>query len=114
VKAWSHFESFRAGTNLRAWHFTFLRNTYFSGCRVRRHEGEDPDGRKRDALCVPCGQEGYADLQDFRRMLNLISGEQREALILVGAAGYRTKKRRKSLDAQSGPSRARSTEHELS
>jgi RNA polymerase sigma-70 factor (ECF subfamily) len=88
LKAWSHLESFQAGTNLRAWLFTILRNHYFSECRVRRHWGEDPDGQKLNALCVPAGQDSYVDLQDFRKALNLVPLEQREALILVGAAGF--------------------------
>jgi len=88
LKAWSHLESFQAGTNLRAWLFTILRNHYFSECRQRHHWGEDPDGQKLNALSVPAGQDSYLDLQDFRRALNLVPVEQREALILVGAAGF--------------------------
>jgi RNA polymerase sigma-70 factor, ECF subfamily len=88
LKAWTHFERFEPGTNLRAWLFTILRNHYFSECRVRRHRGEDPDGHKLEALCVPAGQDGYVDMQDFRKALNLLPVEQREALILVAAAGF--------------------------
>jgi RNA polymerase sigma-70 factor, ECF subfamily len=88
LKAWDHFESFQEGTNLRAWLFTILRNTYFSECRLRRHMGEDPDGKKADALCVHAAQDGHMDMQDFRRALDAVPPEQREALILVAAAGF--------------------------
>ncbi|MEE3072323.1 MAG: sigma-70 family RNA polymerase sigma factor, partial [Pseudomonadota bacterium] len=40
VKAWSNFHSFEAGTNMRAWLFTILRNTYYSLHRKRRREVE--------------------------------------------------------------------------
>lgn len=42
-KAWNHLDSFREGTNLKAWLFTILRNTYFSERRKRRREVEDAD-----------------------------------------------------------------------
>ncbi len=87
LKAWDHLSSFQEGTNLRAWMFTILRNTYFSDCRRRRREVED-DGSKAADLAVHPGQEGYLDMQDFRRALNGLPPDQREALILVGAAGF--------------------------
>src|SRR5262249_34919298 len=43
-KAWNHLDSFKEGTNLKAWLFTILRNTYFSERRKRRREVEDADG----------------------------------------------------------------------
>jgi RNA polymerase sigma-70 factor (ECF subfamily) len=88
LKAWDHLESFQQGTNLRAWLFTILRNTYFSECRRRRREVEDRDGSKAADLAVHPGQQGYLDMQDFRRALNVLPPDQREALILVGAAGF--------------------------
>ncbi|MDO5642726.1 MAG: sigma-70 family RNA polymerase sigma factor, partial [Paracoccus sp. (in: a-proteobacteria)] len=30
VKAWTNMDKFQAGTNLRAWLFTILRNTFYS------------------------------------------------------------------------------------
>jgi RNA polymerase sigma-70 factor (ECF subfamily) len=87
LKAWDHLESFQEGTNLRAWLFTILRNTYFSECRRRRREVEDRDGKAADIPVHP-GQQGHIDMQDFRRALNLLPPDQREALVLVGAAGF--------------------------
>jgi RNA polymerase sigma-70 factor (ECF subfamily) len=88
LKAWNHLESFQEGTNLRAWLFTILRNTYFSECRRRRREVEDHDGSKAADLAVHPGQQGHLDMQDFRRALNQLPPDQREALVLVGAAGF--------------------------
>jgi RNA polymerase sigma-70 factor, ECF subfamily len=42
VKAWTRFDSFTLGTNLQAWLFTILRNTYFSSLRKHRREVADP------------------------------------------------------------------------
>jgi RNA polymerase sigma-70 factor, ECF subfamily len=88
LKAWNHLESFQEGTNLRAWLFTILRNTYFSECRRRRREVEDHDGTKAAELAVHPGQQGHIDMEDFRKALNVLPPDQREALVLVGAAGF--------------------------
>jgi len=88
MKAWDHQDKFVEGTNLRAWLFTILRNTYFSECRRRRREVEDRDGERAASLAVNPGQQGHIDLQDFKRALQLLPPDQREALILVGAAGF--------------------------
>ena len=88
VKAWNHLDSFEEGTNLRAWLFTILRNTYFSECRRRRREVEDRDGAKAADLSVHPEQLGHLDMQDFRIALDELPLDQREALVLVGAAGF--------------------------
>jgi len=88
LKAWNHLDSFQEGTNLRAWLFTILRNTYFAECRRRRREVEDHDGTKAAELAVHPAQQGHIDMQDFRRALNVLPPDQREALVLVGAAGF--------------------------
>jgi RNA polymerase sigma-70 factor (ECF subfamily) len=88
VKAWHHVDSFEQGTNLKAWLFTILRNTYFSECRKHRREVKDPDGDYAARLSVPASQQGHMDLADFRAALSHLSADQREALILVGAEGF--------------------------
>lgn len=88
VKAWDHMGSFQAGTNLRAWLFTILRNTYFSQYRKRRREIDDRDGTRMSELSVLPAQQSHVDLQDFRQALDTLPPDQREALILVGAAGF--------------------------
>jgi RNA polymerase sigma-70 factor, ECF subfamily len=87
LKAWSHMDSFQEGTNLRAWLFTILRNSYFSEIRRRRREVEDSDGKKAESLSVAPAQQGHLDMQDLRKALDMLPPDQREALVLVGAAG---------------------------
>src|SRR5262245_66248386 len=88
LKAWNNIDDFQEGTNLRAWLFTILRNTYFSDCRRRRREVEDRDGIKAADLSVHPEQPGHLDMQDFRKALDALPPDQREALVLVGAAGF--------------------------
>jgi len=87
LKAWSHLDSFQEGTNLRAWLFTILRNTFITEMRRRRREVEDANGTKAEGLSVAPAQQGHIDMQDVRKALDLLPHHQREALVLVGAAG---------------------------
>jgi RNA polymerase sigma-70 factor (ECF subfamily) len=87
-KAWTHLESFKEGTNLKAWLFTILRNTYFSERRKRRREVEDADGAYAARLSTHAEQHGHMDMQDFRAALSELPDDQREALVQVGAAGF--------------------------
>jgi RNA polymerase sigma-70 factor (ECF subfamily) len=87
LKAWSNSDKFAAGTNLRAWLFTILRNTYFSLYRKRSREVQDSEGTYAQRLAVHGAQDGHVDLADFRKALALLPEEQREALIMIGASG---------------------------
>lgn len=88
LKALSNIDSFRPGTNMRSWLFTILRNTYFTQCRRARHEVRDADGSIAESVRSAPAQEPHADFRDFQRALALLNAEQREALILIGAAGF--------------------------
>ena len=88
LKAWNHLDSFHEGTNLKAWLFTILRNTYFSERRKRRREVEDADGSYAEALTSLPDQTSHLEMDEFRKALEQLPTDQRESLILVGAAGF--------------------------
>lgn len=88
VKAWDKQDSFQPGTNLKAWLFTILRNEFYSQMRKRRREVEDSDGAITARLAVHPSQDGSSDLTDFRKALDLLPEDQREAIILIGASGF--------------------------
>ncbi len=88
VKAWSNFDKFEQGTNMRAWLFTILRNTYYSLLRKRKREVEDPDGIMAGQLSEKPHHDGTLVMADFRAAFAKLSDEHREVLILVGAEGF--------------------------
>ena len=88
MKAWENREKFKEGTNMRAWLFTILRNSYYSEMRKKTREVEDADGALTAGLSEKGSQEGHMAMRDFRAALAQLSDDQREALILVGASGF--------------------------
>ena len=87
VKAWKNFDKFKPGTNLRAWLFTILRNTFYSDLRKKKREVEDVDGVMAGTLSEKPAHDGRLAFSDFEKVFTQLPVEQREALILVGASG---------------------------
>ena len=87
-KAWSNIDKFEAGTNMRAWLFTILRNNYYSNRRRAKREVADPEGIMTEQLSEKPAHDGHLQLADFRTAFSELPDEQREVLLLVGASGF--------------------------
>ncbi len=87
IKAWSNRDKFEPGTNLRAWLFTILRNTYYTHVQRRRREVRDETGEYAGALKTLPTQDWSIAMGALQSALQQLPDEHREALILVGAAG---------------------------
>jgi RNA polymerase sigma-70 factor, ECF subfamily len=87
IKAWTNREKFEPGTNLRAWLFTILRNTYYTAVLRRRREVRDETGEYAGTLRTPATQDWSVAVRALQAALQKLPAEHREALILVGAAG---------------------------
>jgi RNA polymerase sigma-70 factor (ECF subfamily) len=88
MKAWAKQSSFEMGTNIKAWLFTILRNEFYSQMRKRGREIQDSDGLFTERLSVHPSQYGIMDLADFKKALDGLPDDQREAVILIGASGF--------------------------
>ena len=88
IKAWKNQATFAEGSNLKAWLFTILRNTFLSDRRKRKFEVEDPDGILSGKLSTHGEQSGHMDFLDFATAFGELPEDQREALILIGAEGF--------------------------
>ena len=87
TKAWASRTGFRPGTNLRAWLFTILRNTWYTAATKRRREVADEDGHHAAGLTSQPSQEWSAELTSLQTALNTLPPDHREAIVMVGAAG---------------------------
>jgi RNA polymerase sigma-70 factor (ECF subfamily) len=88
VKAWTNFDKFEQGSNMRAWLFTILRNLFYSSRRKHRREVSDSDGLFAGRLAGKPDHDGRLAMRDFVQAFEQLADEQREALILVGAWGF--------------------------
>lgn len=87
LKALSNIDKFDPGTNLRAWLFTILRNTYYTEIRKRRRESDGMSSLAQQDTNMGPGQEWSVTLSSLKEALEMLPSDQREALVLVGAAG---------------------------
>ncbi|BBK38512.1 RNA polymerase sigma factor [Allostella sp. ATCC 35155] len=87
VRALAAQDSFRPGTNFRAWIFTILRNLFFTERRKSRMTVQSIDTMDHELAPVAPAQESSVEFDDFRAALMRLPHDQREALILVGASG---------------------------
>lgn len=87
LRAWSHANQFKAGSNLKAWLFTILRNLFYSEQRRRQREVDDPEGKRAAGLMTCPEQQSHLEFEDFWHALGNLAPLHREALILVGAQG---------------------------
>ena len=88
VKALSNLDKFQVGTNLRAWLFTILRNSFYNGIRYRKYHQTAPlDEVDPGYLELRATQEKYIEFQDVLNCLGRLAPEQREAIVLIAAEG---------------------------
>lgn len=87
TKAWAHRSKFKEGTNLGAWLFTILRNTYYGELRSRRREVSDSNGHHAAQVACQPAQLHHLELQNVAHAFDEMTAGQREALFLVGVSG---------------------------
>ena len=87
IRALNAEEQFVAGTNLKAWLMTILRNHYINGLRRMRLEGDSIEQVPDSAFATPAVQDNKMELQEVSAALMKMSPEHREVLVLISASG---------------------------
>jgi len=107
AKALRSRECYEPGTNMKAWLFTILRNTFYSGTRRSWREMEWNTELGEQIAGPANGQEWALGLSDAARALGNLPPNQREALILVGAGGFTYEAAGQICDTPSGTVKSR-------
>src|SRR5205807_1222600 len=84
IKAWTNRDKFEPGTNLRAWLFTILRNTYYTNVLRRRREVRDETGEYASTLRAPPTQDWSVAMRSLQTALHQLI-DQRDQLVRPGA-----------------------------
>lgn len=86
TRAWAARDSFTPGTNFRAWMFMILRNQFYTSMRKNsRMTSWDPEAAERILVQKPTQEMGI-HVNDLSLALEHLPPQQREMLLLVGAA----------------------------
>jgi RNA polymerase sigma-70 factor (ECF subfamily) len=83
VRALASAAQFQAGTSVKAWVFTILRNAFFEHARRRKREAAAM--ARHAGAGTPALQQHHGEISDMSRMLWRLPPLLREALVLVGA-----------------------------
>lgn len=88
VRAVANIDRWRAGTNMRAWLLTILRNVFRNDLRRARRDPVQ-GGADEDELCVPvpAAQEARVALNEVHDAFLVLTEDHREVLLLVGIEG---------------------------
>jgi RNA polymerase sigma-70 factor (ECF subfamily) len=107
LKAWASRDSYCSQTNLRAWLFTILRNTFFSDLRKRRREVEDIDGFLAASLSEEPRQDHALALEELIVAIGFLPEAQRKPLVMMGAFGFSQLETAKACDCTVGTIKSR-------
>lgn len=86
LKAWRSRASFEAGTNMKAWTFRILRNSFLSQVR-RGGSVQVSDTAELTDIPVASNQESVVTLSDVRRLWPRLTPEQQRGIQFIGIEG---------------------------
>jgi RNA polymerase sigma-70 factor, ECF subfamily len=112
IRAMSKGHLWQEGTDLRAWLFTILHNTYVNHVRRSALEGRtmalsDTVTETGTTLTIAPNQDKRLEVRDLERALAKLPDEQRSALLLVGMEGMNYDDAAAVLDVPVGTIRSR-------
>jgi RNA polymerase sigma-70 factor (ECF subfamily) len=86
-RAWRRRDTFRPGSNPRAWLFRILRNRFTDEYRRHRNTVEDVDGQNAALLLYPADQHWRLQYGELLMAINALPPTTRDAVLLTMGAG---------------------------
>jgi len=90
TKAIDRAELFRPGSDLRAWLFGILHNTFVSATRTAARRRQTPISDEHEVFRIEPGQEMQIELRRVLVALDQLPEEQRRVIVLVSVEGMTT------------------------
>lgn len=87
LKALRSFERFEAGTRLKSWMFTIMRNTFYTRVKVYAREAPGAGDCVAARPAVEPSQEWSLRSKEVRDAINRLPAHHREVLMLIGVLG---------------------------
>lgn len=107
LRAIEYADSFRPGSNLRAWLFTIMRNRFYTNCRKNARERTGRADCVSEQPGVPAGQDWHMQTLELHSALREMPAHYRDAIVLVGALGESYLEAARVLDCDIGTIKSR-------
>jgi RNA polymerase sigma-70 factor (ECF subfamily) len=87
MKALVNIHQFTPGTNLKAWMFTIVRNTFYTNYKKKRREVSSPFDDTTGGLGIEPTQDWSLTIDEVNMAMQRLPNDQKQALMLIGSAG---------------------------
>ena len=87
LRAIEYSASYKAGTNMRGWLFTIMRNCFYTNLKKRRHEHTGADQCASGSVSTPATQEWHMQGCELSQALQQLPLSYREAVVVVLVIG---------------------------
>lgn len=87
MKAWAARQSYRPGTNFKAWTYRILRNAFYSSWRKDRRLSQLNTDLHANTIHAVDSVEATLELADVSGAMRQLPAEQRQAIVLTAAGG---------------------------